>query len=82
MCVLLYFIITKKQSKESCNLPKENGDCGEKHARWSFSQDDNKCMPFYYTGCGGNDNNYETETICAEKCPAVIGEREKNTNYN
>lgn len=61
---------------ESCNLPKETGDCGEKHARWHFSESDNKCMPFYYTGCGGNDNNYDSENSCAEKCPPVIGEEE------
>jgi hypothetical protein len=59
---------------ESCNLPKETGDCGEKHARWYFAQSDNKCMPFYYTGCGGNDNNYDSENSCAEQCPPVVGE--------
>jgi len=59
---------------ESCNLPKETGDCGEKNARWHFSQSDNKCMPFYYSGCSGNENNYDSENACAEKCPSVVGE--------
>jgi hypothetical protein len=57
-------------------LPKETGNegCNEKHARWYFSPSDNKCMPFYYNGCGGNENNYESETSCADNCPSVVGE--------
>lgn len=65
---------SNNQKIESCNLPKESGDCGEKQARWHFAQSDNKCMPFYYSGCGGNDNNYDSENSCAEKCPPTIGE--------
>jgi len=60
-------------------LPKETGnDCNEKHARWYFSQSDNKCMPFYY-GCDGNENNFESEHECEEHCPSVVGE---NWIYN
>lgn len=62
---------------ESCNLPKEVGtsDCTEKHARWYFSASDNKCMPYYFSGCGGNENNFDSERSCAEQCPPTIGER-------
>ncbi len=61
---------------ESCKLPKEVGgsECTEKHARWFFSESDNKCMPFYYSGCGGNENNFDSERSCAEQCPPEIGE--------
>jgi papilin len=55
-------------------LPKESGECGEKHARWHFSQSDNKCMPFYYTGCGENANNYDSERECETSCPPEVGE--------
>ncbi|KAL7022058.1 hypothetical protein ACKWTF_012113 [Chironomus riparius] len=58
--------------KKVCNLPNDTGnDCNEKNARWYFSQSDNKCMPFYY-GCGGNENNFESEHECAEHCPSVV----------
>jgi hypothetical protein len=66
------FLITK--IIETCNLPKESGDCSEKQAKWYFSQSDNKCMPFYYSGCGGNENSFDSENSCAEQCPSVIGE--------
>lgn len=61
---------------ERCNLPKEVGDseCTEKLARWYFSANDNKCKPFYYTGCGGNENNFDSEHSCAETCPPTVGE--------
>lgn len=34
-------------------------------------------MPFYYTGCGGNDNNYDSENSCAAQCPSAVGEDER-----
>lgn len=74
----MFFLLTITQNfvlaPETCNLPKEAGDCGEKQAKWHFSQSDNKCMPFYYSGCGGNENSFDSEDSCAGKCPSVKGE--------
>lgn len=58
---------------EECSAPKEIGHCAEKQARWAFSSPDNKCVPFYYTGCEGNNNNYRTEDECQASCPAKKG---------
>lgn len=30
-------------------------------------------MPFYYTGCGGNKNNFESRDACESDCPPKIG---------
>ena len=30
-------------------------------------------MPFYYTGCGGNKNNFQSRDACESDCPAKIG---------
>lgn len=31
-------------------------------------------MPFYYSSCGGNENNFESYESCVESCPPVVGE--------
>ncbi|XP_065354303.1 papilin isoform X3 [Calliphora vicina] len=58
--------------KDYCSLPKKIGDCGEKHARWHYSEADKKCMPFYYTGCGGNKNNFPSLESCEDHCPKQV----------
>ncbi|XP_047512899.1 papilin-like isoform X1 [Pieris napi] len=52
-----------------CILPQEAGNCTEKRPVWSFSQTSNKCVPFHYTGCGGNVNRFNSEKECASACP-------------
>nr|XP_029723407.1 papilin-like isoform X4 [Aedes albopictus] len=58
--------------KPSCTLPMEAGSCDGKLARWHFARDDNKCMPFYYTGCGGNHNQFISLDQCEEQCPPKV----------
>lgn len=60
---------------ESCKLEMDVGgkECSEQIARWHFSEKDNQCMPFYFTGCGGNKNNFKTLEECEGACPKQIG---------
>ncbi|XP_004530678.1 papilin isoform X3 [Ceratitis capitata] len=58
--------------KDYCSLPKQTGDCSEQHPRWYYSDVDKKCMPFYYTGCGGNKNNFPTQESCEDHCPKEV----------
>jgi hypothetical protein len=70
----LYFAINLTlRYTGSCTQPKETGNCENKYARWHYSKDDNKCMPFYYTGCDGNKNNFESLEHCVQDCPSKIG---------
>ncbi|KAJ8724114.1 hypothetical protein PYW07_008094 [Mythimna separata] len=54
-----------------CTQPQEAGNCGEKEALWSFSQSENRCLPFYYSGCGGNDNRFGSREACEQICPSA-----------
>lgn len=72
MHVLTLFFFYKKKL-EKCSLAKETGDCTGKHARWSFDKTENKCMPFYFTGCKGNDNSFVSFEECENNCPKKIG---------
>ncbi|XP_032682374.1 papilin-like [Odontomachus brunneus] len=44
----------------------------EKQSRWYFDQSENRCIPFYYTGCSGNKNNFESREACEFDCPPKI----------
>ncbi|XP_011062335.1 PREDICTED: papilin [Acromyrmex echinatior] len=58
--------------KDICTLPRAEGTCVEKQSRWYFDQSENRCMPFYYTGCNGNKNNFESRDACESDCPPKI----------
>lgn len=36
--------------------------------KFFFDQQLNKCSSFLYQGCGGNDNRFDEENRCIEKC--------------
>jgi hypothetical protein len=47
----------------------ETGNCNQTIARWAFNSERKKCEPFYYSGCDGNSNNFESLYECMESCP-------------
>ena len=63
------------RAKIVCSLPKHNGlECignqnGQKVAKWYFDRSLKICKPFYYKGCGGNENRFDSWDECEEKCP-------------
>ena len=44
------------------------GHCHGFLERYYFSFGDNRCLPFMYTGCGGNENNFASRTECMDVC--------------
>lgn len=57
--------------KEVCQQPKEPGPCEEYVLRWHYSEDGKRCTPFYYGGCEGNENNFETYQECYDFCTGI-----------
>ncbi|XP_058060218.1 papilin [Anopheles bellator] len=64
--------------KPSCRQPLDVGNCEAQQARWHFTGDGNKCMPFYFTGCGGNENHFVSRDQCEAECPPKV---EKDTCF-
>lgn len=67
---------TKKPSTEKqrdhCLLPYESGKCEERHRRFYYDRSYGICTQFLYTGCDGNENNFETLAECEELCNDVV----------
>ncbi len=57
------------RAKTVCTLPKSHGHCRDQEAKWYFDNIKKTCQPFYYTGCGGNDNRFDSWDDCEAACP-------------
>lgn len=61
------------KSERTCLLYPDVGDCKEGGnqtlARWAYHPYNRRCVPFYYTGCGGNENNFPSQSACETVCP-------------
>lgn len=51
-----------------CSEPSLRGDCEENIPAFYFNYERSACEPFYYSGCGGNDNRFDTAAQCEQRC--------------
>uniref|UniRef100_A0A3Q1H9R2 Uncharacterized protein n=1 Tax=Anabas testudineus TaxID=64144 RepID=A0A3Q1H9R2_ANATE len=73
---LLYFtpsarsVRSKRRIKgeDMCQLPMEEGSCGQYTLRWYFNSHVQACRPFIYSGCGGNNNRFLHLEDCEKVC--------------
>ncbi len=52
--------------------PAEKGTCSASIARFAYNINMAKCLPFEYSGCDGNLNNFETIQECEKVCDILI----------
>ncbi|XP_055938654.1 actinia tenebrosa protease inhibitors-like [Argiope bruennichi] len=55
-------------SREICNLEAEVGPCKAAFRRFFFNRKTGQCERFIYGGCQGNENNFETQRECENRC--------------
>ncbi|KAK7505596.1 hypothetical protein BaRGS_00003341 [Batillaria attramentaria] len=53
---------------DGCLLEPERGPCSDYSIMWHFVPQEQKCRRFWYGGCKGNGNRFETEEACEAKC--------------
>ncbi|CAN0115493.1 unnamed protein product [Lampetra fluviatilis] len=54
-----------------CKMDREIGPCKAHIPRYFYNRLTQRCQKFYYGGCDGNANNFETETECRIACKTV-----------
>nr|CDP90580.1 BMA-MLT-11, isoform a [Brugia malayi] len=57
-----------RQITNICMQDVNTGKCTEAHLRFFYDRRVNTCRLFYYSGCGGNENNFATEEECQQQC--------------
>lgn len=61
------------ESANVCRLPIQPGDtCRGRLRRYGFNTAAGRCESFFYSGCDGNDNNFETLAACRERCSGSV----------
>ncbi|KAH7973336.1 boophilin-G2 [Rhipicephalus sanguineus] len=60
--------LAARKFEKECRSAKDPGFCQARISMWWFNAESGKCEEFYYGGCGGNDNKYETKELCMENC--------------
>ncbi|KAL1512853.1 hypothetical protein ABEB36_002368 [Hypothenemus hampei] len=60
------------QKRDYCTLPKAEGNCTSREARWYYGAQEQRCLPFYYTGCNGNKNSFYSKDACKDDCPKDV----------
>lgn len=53
---------------DRCSRPKKVGFCDKHFKRYFYNSKISSCLPFDYSGCGGNSNNFPTLESCQNAC--------------
>ncbi|KAM4581200.1 collagen, type XXVIII, alpha 1b [Odontesthes bonariensis] len=58
-------------SAEGCDQILDPGPCRDYVVKWYYDTTANACAQFWFGGCQGNKNQFETERSCRETCEKV-----------
>lgn len=55
----------------------DKGPCdGGYYRRWYYDNERGECIPFIYSGCGGNFNRFKSFQNCIESCRDLLAQTE------
>ncbi|XP_067148283.1 collagen alpha-6(VI) chain-like [Apteryx mantelli] len=53
---------------DACDLLQDSGGCQDYVLKWYYNKAQKTCGQFWYGGCGGNKNRFETQEECKVLC--------------
>ncbi|KAM6142961.1 LOW QUALITY PROTEIN: collagen alpha-6(VI) chain [Phoenicopterus ruber ruber] len=53
---------------DACDLVQDSGECQNYVLKWYYDKEQRMCGQFWYGGCGGNKNRFETQEECGFLC--------------
>ena len=56
-----------------CKQSSVIGNCRSKITRWFYNSASKECEQFVWSGCEGNDNNFDSKDDCEQNCKAQFG---------
>ncbi|KFD63705.1 hypothetical protein M514_06583, partial [Trichuris suis] len=56
------------EDESICRFPKDRGPCGNFDLRFFYDAEEGECRYFFYSGCGGNRNNFKSLSDCQKFC--------------
>ncbi|XP_077159547.1 collagen alpha-4(VI) chain-like isoform X2 [Paroedura picta] len=54
--------------QDACFVDMDSGACEDYRLKWYYHQGRDMCFQFWYGGCGGNKNRFETQKECEILC--------------
>ncbi|KAF5401310.1 protease inhibitor [Paragonimus heterotremus] len=51
-----------------CLFPSDSGSCSDSITMFAYDARVGDCVPFVYSGCGGNDNRFPSMDECMRQC--------------
>ncbi|GCC24844.1 hypothetical protein chiPu_0003246 [Chiloscyllium punctatum] len=55
-----------------CALNPDEGNCHNYSIKWFYSNKEKDCRRFWYGGCGGNKNQFDTRKECRKVCRTSV----------
>ena len=66
--LLIFLSFYCLETTDVCALEYAHGDCDDWSLYWYYNSDAGRCAQFYYGGCGGNGNRFQSREECMGFC--------------